>query len=81
MGKKIVIISFIIGIIVLIIGLYYSLIKAGIPYQDPTDEMIQKYNRNARIGGILILIGLSIEFVNFFVYIRYKLKKHNENKV
>ena len=48
------------GIIVLLIGLYYFVIKAGIPYQDPPLDLQIQYEINARIGDILIEIGFKI---------------------
>ena len=51
--------SFIIaGLIMLIIGLYYLVIKAGIPYQDPTVEMQIQYSINMGIGDTLTLTGI-----------------------
>ena len=34
------------GAVILLIGLYYMMIKAGIPYQDPTTEMQIQYEIN-----------------------------------
>lgn len=48
------------GIIILIIGLYYSIIKAGIPYQDPPLDLWIQYETNVRIGRVLTGIGLKI---------------------
>ncbi|MCI8751125.1 MAG: hypothetical protein K1W39_01755 [Lachnospiraceae bacterium] len=48
------------GIIILFIGLYYSIIKAGIPYQDPPLDLWIQYETNVRIGGLLTGIGLKI---------------------
>lgn len=45
------------GIIVLMIGLYYSFIKAGIPYQDPPLELQIQYEIDYQIGEILTKIG------------------------
>ena len=46
------------GLIILVIGLYYLVIKAGIPYQDPTVEMQIQYAINEGIGSILSKTGL-----------------------
>lgn len=46
------------GIIILFIGLYYSIVKAGIPYQDPPLDLWIQYETNARIGSLLTGIGL-----------------------
>ena len=46
------------GILVLVIGLYYMVIKAGIPYQDPTPEIQLQYSINMGIGDVLTKMGL-----------------------
>lgn len=48
------------GMIILLVGLYYSIIKAGIPYQDPPLDLQIQYEVHARIGGVLTGIGLKI---------------------
>lgn len=45
------------GLIILVIGLYYLVIKAGIPYQDPTVEMQIQYAINDGIGSVLSKAG------------------------
>lgn len=46
------------GLIILAIGAYFLLIKAGIPYQDPATELAIKYTVNYGIGSILSKLGL-----------------------
>lgn len=46
------------GVIILLTGLYYSVIKAGIPYQDPPLELQIKYAVNLGIGRVLTEKGL-----------------------
>lgn len=46
------------GILVLGVGLYYMVIKAGIPYQDPTPEIQLQYSINMGIGDVLTKMGL-----------------------
>lgn len=46
-----------IGITLVIIGFSYSIMYAGIPYQDPTDELLKKYNYNNSISETVIIIG------------------------
>lgn len=46
------------GILVLAAGLYYKVIKAGIPFQDPTLELQLQYLINMGIGDVLTKIGL-----------------------
>lgn len=48
------------GIIILFIGLYYSMIKAGIPYQDPPLDLWIQYEVDARIGDVLMGSGFKI---------------------
>ena len=48
------------GIILLVIGLYYSMIKAGIPYQDPPIELQIQYAVYVEIGEILQKNGFLI---------------------
>lgn len=48
------------GVIILFIGLYYSVIKAGIPYQDSPLELQIKYAVNREIGEVLTGKGLLI---------------------
>ena len=46
------------GIIILGVGIYYWIIKAGIPYQDPTEELRIQYAINMGIGDELFKVGL-----------------------
>lgn len=48
------------GLIILFIGLYYLVIKAGIPYQDPPLELQIKYAVNMEIGNVLLKTGTII---------------------
>ena len=48
------------GMIILVIGLYYLIIKAGIPYQDPTEELRIQYVINMGIGEMLIGNGFLV---------------------
>lgn len=48
------------GVIMLFAGLYFWLIKAGIPYQDPTPEMQMQYAKNLHTGEILIAAGFLV---------------------
>ena len=48
------------GIILFVIGLYYSMIKAGIPYQDPPLELQIQYAVYVGIGEILQKNGFLI---------------------
>ena len=48
------------GVILLITGAYYCVIKAGIPYQDPPLELQIQYAINMGIGEILTGKGFVI---------------------
>jgi len=48
------------GVLTLMTGLYFWLIKAGIPFQDATPEMKMQYANNLRTGEILIAIGFLV---------------------
>ena len=45
------------GCLIFVVGIYYAVVKAGIPYQDPTPEMSLNYEVNLRVGEILLLLG------------------------
>lgn len=45
------------GLIILVIGWYYLIIKSGIPYQDPTVEMQIQYEIDYGIGSVLSKAG------------------------
>ena len=54
-----------IGLLILIIGFVYDARFAGIPYQDPTSELLARYEFHRsvagwfyKVGGILFLVGL-----------------------
>lgn len=48
------------GIVIWIIGVYYFMIKSGIPYQDPPLDLWIQYEVDARIGDILMGSGFKI---------------------
>jgi len=48
------------GLLLFFIGLYYWVIKAGIPYQDPTLELQIQYAVNMGIGNILVRSGFVV---------------------
>ena len=86
--RKIIIISlislFFIGSILILIGFYYWVVKAGIPYQDPTPEMLYRYYQDMRIGDITLLVGFGMIMVDILLsiicYIKIFRKKDKENK-
>lgn len=45
------------GCLIFAAGVYYAIVKAGIPYQDPTPEMSLQYAVDFRIGEVLLTLG------------------------
>lgn len=68
------------GSIVIVIGLYFLMIKAGIPYQDPTQEMIEQYNRDTRIGEVFTLIGICIEGICILGFLAGVIRKKSAGR-
>lgn len=48
------------GLVVAVIGLYHIVIRAGIPYQDPTVEMRLRYAIALGTGRALLGTGLAL---------------------
>lgn len=46
------------GVILIFIGSYYCVVKAGVPYRDPPLELQIEYIIDMRIGEILLKNGL-----------------------
>ncbi len=67
------------GIIILFIGLYYWMIEAGIPYQDPTLEMQIKYDINNGIGELLLGKGFVIAVCGVIVRLLFGLLRKKRN--
>lgn len=63
------------GVILLLMGLYYWTIKAGIPYQDPTLEMQIQYTIDLRIGEILMRNGFLIAICSSVICLIFRLKE------
>ena len=59
------------GLIILGVGLFYTVIKAGIPYQDPPLELQIQYSINMGIGEELVRIGFRV--VVFGIVVRILL--------
>lgn len=69
------------GIIILFTGIYYCVIKAGIPYQDPPLELQMQYTINMEIGNILVKDGFLISICGGLASWLFKLvmKKKQKN--
>jgi uncharacterized membrane protein len=73
--KRISTISIIIGVLLLLIGFYYEAGKAGIPYQDPTPELMEKYKNYSDIGHTFYKVGLSIISIGCLLLIIQRVTK------
>lgn len=75
------------GIIILFIGLYYDVIKAGIPYQDPPLDLQIKYAVNMGIGeeltkdGFWIIVFGGVVRVLIGLLWKQKDKQNEEAKI
>lgn len=65
----------VLGGILVIAGLYFTMVKAGLPYQDPTPEMTAQYERHMDIGMVLLLTGLGTGIFCFAYTVVCFLKK------
>jgi len=68
------------GIIILFIGAYYCIIKAGIPYQDPPLELQIQYAIHMRIGEILVKVGFLISVCGGIARLIFKLMVKRRKK-
>ncbi len=70
------------GAILFFMGLYYCVIKAGIPYQDPPLELQIQYTVNMKIGEILLENGCLVAscggVLRFFFWVLGK--KHQRRR-
>lgn len=48
------------GVFLFFIGLYYWMIRAGIPYQDPSIELQIQYAVDMKVGTVLLRNGLVV---------------------
>jgi len=59
----------VISCITIIVGFYFSFIKAGIPYQDPTPELTKRYTFYMNLGDTILLIGFIALLVSISLWI------------
>jgi hypothetical protein len=48
------------GLFLLVGGFIYDVMFAGIPYQDPTPEMLARYNQHSRIASTIRVSGFGV---------------------
>lgn len=61
------------GMIILFIGFYYCVVKAGIPYKDPPLELQIQYVITMGIGNILVKNGFLIFVCGVFARFLFNL--------
>ena len=61
------------GIVLLLAGFVYDVLFAGIPYQDPTPEMQQRYERHRGIATAIELLGVAITLSGCLVWLVRRL--------
>ena len=69
------------GFIVMFVGLYYIIGKAGIPYQDPPLQLLIEYNVLVEVGYTLMAVGFSLSILGTFAMVILRaVEKHRKNK-
>lgn len=69
------------GMILLITGFYYCVIKAGIPYQDPPLELQIQYAVNMGIGRLLVKNGFLISVCGGIARLLFQWLKANRRHI
>lgn len=59
-ARRYYLLPIVIGMILLIGGFVYDVIFAGIPYPDPTPELLASYNKHASIASVIRWSGVII---------------------
>lgn len=62
------------GVGILCMGVYFAVVKAGVPYQDPSDILLAEYNAFDEAGKICIFTG-SVSIVLSIVIMVLSRKK------
>ena len=78
--KRIGWIVLLLGCVLLIMGFIFEMILAGIPYQDPTPALTQKYLNYVLVAYTLYKAGIPIASLGLIIIIVLKLKKHKPNR-
>lgn len=65
-----------IGLALIVVGFIYEMVFAGVPYQDPTEEMVIRYNRNELISITIMQIGLAALVAGILVKVFSKKRKN-----
>jgi hypothetical protein len=66
----------VVGLVLVVLGFAYDLIFAGLPYQDPSEEILKCWNLHGTIAGFVRMTGALI----FLVGIILGLSKKRDGK-
>lgn len=50
----------VIGVMTMLVGFVYDVLFAGIPYQDPTPELMATFNLHSQIAATIRWVGMSV---------------------
>ena len=65
-----------IGLALIVAGFVYEMVFAGVPYQDPTEEMVIRYNRNEFISMTIMQLGLAALIIGILVKVFSRKRKN-----
>ena len=63
------------GVLILALGLYYLVVRAGIPYQDPSPETQLRYAVNQGVGEALVKLGAIPTAIGLLMKLLFRSKK------
>ena len=63
------------GLVMVLVGAYYAVVKAGIPYQDPTLDMQLRYAIDMGVGTTLLRLGAVLTAVGAALKLLLRSKK------
>lgn len=69
----------ILGVVLIVIGVIYQDFMAGIPYQDPTPELQQKYNNYVNTGRTFYKFGFPVFLAGLLIMLIQKILKFLKN--
>jgi hypothetical protein len=67
------------GLFIVAAGFVYDVEFAGIPYQDPTPEMLTRYNHQAHIASMICLVGFCAFLFGIFLLLKNLIARWKKN--
>ena len=74
--KKICQTLLLVGLIMVLVGLYYMVIKAGIPFQDAPPELQMRYEHDMQTGGALVKYGFVVLAIGAAGRVVARVRRH-----